>query len=364
MKSTFELSAIDTLFFRDGKPFSMGDETWAESIFPPYPSVFYGMLRGVYFADHLDQLKNANAVNDPTKNLKITTLLPAGNGEIFYPIPADLYAPKGEPPKVVKRLKYHKTPDPQSFISEYELPGFLKATETGKLLDLGGKAFLTLNEFKDYLNDKKNSFSCELVDGYVTKEPKIGIGRDFNTRSATEGKLYRVEMKRFSGDKGELTFIVGLEGLMFKNPKGLARFGAENKSISYLEKKKYSIPPVVDLNVEYFILYLATPAIFGEGAVPFSWFKNYGLDLHAAVIGRTQYIGGFDLKNAEPKPMHKAVPEGSVYYLRSLDPAKRAQIISLLHEGNIYNLAPVGDKYRDRYQKEGYGLTYLGKFSI
>ena len=39
------IKALDTLFFRDGKPFTSGEETWADGTFPPYPSVLYGALR-------------------------------------------------------------------------------------------------------------------------------------------------------------------------------------------------------------------------------------------------------------------------------------------------------------------------------
>ena len=42
---TIQLDALDTLFFKDGKPFSLGEETWADGIFPPPPSVVYGATR-------------------------------------------------------------------------------------------------------------------------------------------------------------------------------------------------------------------------------------------------------------------------------------------------------------------------------
>ena len=40
-----KLQPLDTLFFRDGKPFSRGDESWADGNFPPNPSVIYGAMR-------------------------------------------------------------------------------------------------------------------------------------------------------------------------------------------------------------------------------------------------------------------------------------------------------------------------------
>ena len=40
-----QIEPIDTLFFRDGKPFSMGDQSTAFGIFPPYPSTVFGAIR-------------------------------------------------------------------------------------------------------------------------------------------------------------------------------------------------------------------------------------------------------------------------------------------------------------------------------
>ena len=46
-----QIDPLDTLFFRNGKPFTMGEETWADAVFPPYPSVVYGALRSAYFSN-------------------------------------------------------------------------------------------------------------------------------------------------------------------------------------------------------------------------------------------------------------------------------------------------------------------------
>ena len=81
--STIVLDAFDTLFFRDGKPFFMGDDTWADGIFPPPPSVISGALRTGYFSHHIDKLADAATGLDPTGQLCVTgicyKLLPDNN---------------------------------------------------------------------------------------------------------------------------------------------------------------------------------------------------------------------------------------------------------------------------------------------
>ena len=49
-----ELQPLDTLFFRDGKPFNKGEENWADAIFPPFPATIYGALRTAYFNEHIE----------------------------------------------------------------------------------------------------------------------------------------------------------------------------------------------------------------------------------------------------------------------------------------------------------------------
>ncbi|HXH40882.1 MAG TPA: type III-B CRISPR module-associated Cmr3 family protein, partial [Thermoanaerobaculia bacterium] len=41
----YRLVPEDVLFFRDGKPSSIGDDHYLRSIFPPYPSTLYGLVR-------------------------------------------------------------------------------------------------------------------------------------------------------------------------------------------------------------------------------------------------------------------------------------------------------------------------------
>ena len=48
------LQANDTFFFRDGRPFTKGDQSEGYSIFPPLPSTILGALRTAYIAEYGD----------------------------------------------------------------------------------------------------------------------------------------------------------------------------------------------------------------------------------------------------------------------------------------------------------------------
>jgi len=87
---------LDTFFFRDGKPFSRGQETWADGIFPPSPSILYGALRAIYFSEYPDEFNKANTPDDPTLNLKIKGIF-LGMGKLIYlPVPADFVIAKAK----------------------------------------------------------------------------------------------------------------------------------------------------------------------------------------------------------------------------------------------------------------------------
>ena len=92
-----KIRPLDTLFFRTGKPFTMGEDTWAESLFPPYPSTLYGAIRSflIFQREGLKAFINGKYKDDigtPDKKgfLKIKGPLLSKNSELFFPAPLDL----------------------------------------------------------------------------------------------------------------------------------------------------------------------------------------------------------------------------------------------------------------------------------
>ena len=55
----------DVLLFRDGKPFSAGDDHAARSIFPPSPRTFQGAVRAAILSRHgFDMAKASSIIGD------------------------------------------------------------------------------------------------------------------------------------------------------------------------------------------------------------------------------------------------------------------------------------------------------------
>lgn len=353
-----KLDPLDTLFFRDGKPFSMGEETWGNCIFPPSPSVIYGALRTAYFSNHIDLLEKANTENDPTSNLVIKGIYLLDNLEnnniLYLPLPLDLVQKKDVEPEfenAVHLLSLVELKLKSSCLTSYVLKGNqgVEAVDDGLI---SGKLL------KEYLSCSGKNFSILRLSSRVITEPKIGIGLSGETHTADESKIYRVGMKRLKN----LSLLVEFEGMSIPE-KGLLKLGGEGKAASY-EKISDQLTACdlpedyFDKNIEKFKLYLSTPAIFHQGWLP-SWidmnslegkYKNSKFKLLTASIGKYQNLGGFDLKQKKPKSMWKVTPAGSVYYFKIIE-GNFKEIFSLFNRQSI----------SEENAKQGFGITFVGK---
>ncbi|KLO23498.1 type III-B CRISPR module-associated protein Cmr3 [Marinitoga sp. 1155] len=347
-----EIEPLDTLFFKDGKPFSMGEETWAEGIFPPYPSTIYGALRSAYFANNINELNKAKEKDDPTKDLKIKGIYLKLDDDICFPVPLDCVKDKDKDITYTLKLKTKN-----NIISSY--PKYLNFLLTAnEKVENVSQVFFSDIDFEKYLNGFDEFFYSELKN-YLFNEPKIGITRSKDTLSTEEGKIYRVDMYRTKN----LKLVVDFENLEIPQ-FGFLKLGGESKSARYKNiNKEISVEPAkFNKYDKCFKLVLTTPAIFKEnGWIP-TWIDKDTLEgvigglkvkLISASIGKPIVIGGFDIKEKKPKPSYKAVPTGSVYYFKLLE-GNVNDIVNIFHENSISEI----------YSEQGFGICYVGKFNI
>lgn len=347
-----KIDPLDTLFFRDGRPFTMGDDNWAVSIFPPSPGVIYGALRSLYFSWHPKELALAETEADPTSGLQITAFYwrigSGGEGNPYYPMPLDCV-----------RLKHNRR-EPHRFhlltmsllgnlVTNYPFTWLLTSQDeevegpVGYLIDH--------ESLGNYLEGKRATFFGLDMNFYLSRELKVGIGRDAGTRAAEEHRLYRVEMLRLK----DMSLAVDYQGLKLPE-EGFLRLGGEGRAAVYTHVAGATEELPAPAAGRYFKLYLATPAFFKGGWRP-GWINPEGvgnyqglkLKLLTAAVGKPLSIGGFDIKRKQPKPMRKAVPAGSVYYFEILQ-GTMDDAVKVFHGHSI-------SEYRE---KEGFGLAFMG----
>lgn len=317
------IEAIDTLFFKDGKPFDMGEETWADGMFPPSASVLAGALRTVWFGENPDKISLATTVDDPTGGLSIDSIALVVYDDICFHTPLDLVYDKKEKKQqnlVPLKLKENSSPSNSAF-------KYLLAYEGKSKVEPATGGIIDSYNMTNYLNDKIDPINFMQLSDHIVSEPKTGIGREDLTRSADEGKLYRVGMRRpatYRKGEGEkkISIVVEFSGLEIP-AEGLMKLGGEGKIAKYSTFSRDILPkkPVIDPVKEYYIrLILVTPGIFEHGSLPSlesvlpdSAAGRY--EIIAAVTGKPLHVGGFDMQKRHPKPLKKAVPAGSVYYL-------------------------------------------------
>lgn len=344
-----KIDALDTLFFRDGKPFTMGQETWADGIFPPHPSTVYGALRSAYFADHVGELNKANCEDDPTMGLVIKGMFLEIENDLCLPLPLDCVKEKGksENDRETFLLKLKEN----TIVSNMSMPYVLHGQKDIEVKTIH-TAYLDNRAFKKYLDMIMKEFYYMNLSDYVLTEEKIGIARDRHTNIATEGKLYRVDLCRLDN----VSIIIDFEGLDLPG-EGFLKLGGEGKVVAY--KQLQNLPDFKpNLEGNWFKLYLLTPSIFKGGWLP-GWidtktlegtYKGLRLKLLSAVVGRHISIGGFDIKKGRPKPMRRAVPAGSVYYFELLK-GELDDVTNLMHYKSI-----------SEYDAEqGFGVSFVGR---
>ena len=350
MSQIIEIEALDTLFFRDGKPFTMGQDTVGRSIFPPYPSTLYGAIRSAYLANNLSDLDRINAAEDTSKNLKITGIFLNMSGNTAVPVPLDLVKEKNKENALAYLLSSTNRPK-GSFDSNTNL-GIEERLSFDKNLtiDSPDEAYVTATGLRSYM---RGNDTVSIVDTSekIRKETKVGIGRSNATRATEEGNLYRIQMNRLEN----ISLIVAFEGISLAKT-GILRIGGEGKVAFYRTRSEDGFEPIRNRPIEgtNFKLVLLTPAIFKDGWKPFQ--QNPDLEVTNAAVGKPNWIGGFDVNKQEPKTMRKAVPAGSVFYIK----ATTSDAINQLKAKTS-----ICDNFDDHsnYINQGFGLFFLAKVS-
>lgn len=370
-----KINPLDTLFFRDGKPFSMGDDNWADSLFPPSPSVTYGAIRTLFLGNTNFALTDKKTLEDATQHLAIKGIYLQIGRQFFLPAPADFAIEKVEQGDPKKAILQPRTAAYAGIVSNKPLP---QITFPDFIVDNDkSKGLFSLTDLEDYLQGKPDKIDPKR--DYYVSEPKIGIGRDNATFATDEGKLYRVDMKRLSpkitADNKDAYFqfhkyaqiAVELDTEIDHNWLHFTKLGADTKLAHFAVEpnatQSSKIPcPLTPADTQ-FKLYLATHAIFDQGWLPGcidpqnNYIGTFGNDKHSVTLqltgmalGKPQSIGGFDLKEQQPKTMYRTVPAGSVYYFQLVNGTIEA-VKELFH----------GKSISDQLSHEGYGVTFVGK---
>lgn len=412
----YKITPLDTLFFRDGRPFVAGEGTDAFSLFPPSPFTVQGLIRSQLLAKgckagwsqyktgcgtcglanqcdvkdavgSLDQKYDSKLrIRGPWIFVKYKDSNKSEKETVLFPCPADLVGLSDDLKTVRTSNKgtfITETLSPSLDVGDCNLPGKLRRLVPSKNWE--GKEFegvggwLSWEVFKGYL--RGNSPQLTVKETWwrpsdlweIELRPGLEVKDDRN--HAEEGRLYFARHVRLDHLDPKVEMLVDLANLgptaSTWNNFPITPFGGERRSVA-LEKSSLAFSwSSIDSQVEAKIknslkvkLVLTQMAWFEEGWRRKTWnpdttageFNGANCTWLAAKMERPQTIGGWNLASGEQKPIRRFVPTGSVYYLSNPD---KLDLI-LDGWGSCITETPDEDKNPINYKALGLGQVFLG----
>lgn len=351
-----QLDPLDTLFFRDGRPFSMGEETYAEGLFPPAPATVLGALRSLWISSQLDQpgATLEDLARESLLKLNLDYFGLGIAGKPVFPAPFDLFFPKKDAP-----AKPMETIGKEAFISSCppEVTHLFRGDVEEKTESIAGQ-LLDETAMNQYLEGgTAKDFETLPLKNFVKKEHKIGIGRKDGQNLTEEGLLFRLIANRLENKDGErLEFLVDVQGFdlpNFENSKtAVLPLGGERRSVM-AKIAVFQLPTTASkITGKLFKIWLLTPAPL-DNWYPAELLEKYkGLKLVASAVGKPVAVGGWDVAKKQPKPMRRAIPAGSVFLFEATDEAQANQISEDLHGKSLCQFAD---------ERDGFGLCFIAQ---
>lgn len=332
---TFE--ALDTLMFRDGRPFNQSDAgaSRAVSVFPPYPPTVVGAIRAALWKQAGGDWNSEKFGTGTDWQDSQTTLGPLAFGapllfrsvadkkkrslEPFFPVP--LHLVEGRDPVRTEKPAAEKTPT------------FLAPSDSGMPCDLGRSVRLplpqlALEEVKP-IEDRWVSLSgmkailsnnCPKPEHFIKcsalwqVEQRVGIGISEETRTTDDGRLYMASHIRMA-DGVRLGLNVSGSDPIKPTLQALA---GEHRMALVSAEQITTLPETPDpkrLNKNRYCVVQISPLLLNAMPDPGGKLGDLPGTLVSACLGKMQSIGGWDSVRCKPIPLRRAIPAGSVWFM-------------------------------------------------
>lgn len=206
---------------------------------------------------------------------------------------------------------------------------------------------------------------CFTPEGHEGPTPEIRthVSLDPEKGTVREGALFQtsgLEFARKAGSLRRLALVLWPEDGV--EVEGVHPLGGERR-LAFWRKGGPGVPGVPSSLAEALVqtraarVVLLTPGFFGGAYLPEGG-AIAGARVEAALVGRAVAVSGWDLAQGKPKPSRRAVPAGSVYFVRLPQAWDNDQVRKWLEGVWFQNLSDLPQDRRD-----GYGLAVVGVWS-
>lgn len=337
------LEQHDVWLFRDGRPFTAGEDIRARSLFPPTPFTVQGAIRArVLFSSSVSPADYAGPNPSPkAQDLRRRIGVPGQDygqlrlqgpllarrendaWKLFFPLPADVVKVSGSCYAVMSPLKSDALPV-QSNMPDGLLSLWIRTIErVGE-----ERGWVSEGDLRRYLQGLAPEKVYNESD-FVVREHRFGIALEQGKRTAREAHLYLAEFVRLKDDVALWVRVEGIQPADLGSERGVLQLGGEARAAHYSVHEACALdwmPSPEKALPERFKVVLLTPAWFAEGWRPeggdWSKFFKGKVRLVSAAVPRYQPIGGAYVddqrrKGAFQKPMRRFVPAGAVYFFEA-----------------------------------------------
>jgi CRISPR-associated protein Cmr3 len=321
------LDALDTLFFRDSRPF---DAATRASGGLPQPQTLAGALRTALLARTGFQFAKFSKLRKDNPHLLREALLQAGasqaivEGKFRGPwlglAPNDnQVTPLIPMPETLKRGK-----DGGWSVAKpiNTIPGWHDDNQLHPLWrdrEADAKAdpeLLTFQGLVEFLRSGKHPAESDCVkrEELFGFDHRVGIAVNWDTLTSADGQLYVISLLAMRAKFGSQNVCLYAEvsgelGSQFDEPL-VVPFGGEGKYVQVTKVSAQEWPTTIGPNS---VWYLATPTFFPPTGRPLPMPKNG--TLISAASGSGIPISGWDVARNGPRATRFAVPAGAVYFV-------------------------------------------------
>lgn len=346
MTISWQFNAMDNLFFRDSRPMTAGESAWIESVFPPTGRTLQGAIRTAIIdyqnIDYKDfskdpQLQKEIGDSNSMGQLDLTGPWIIKQDKLYYPVPLDLVKNKqNEYALLIPSIEPIKSDLGNTYLPSIKGQGY-KTIENHFISEQALQNLLEGKIPKGLKNEIIQCVATSIDDtALADREPKVGLARNNQSRTAREGMLFAIAPIR---PRENIRISINIDGLIKdKHPTEsfLQRLGGEGK-LSHINIQQATLLPQENIQkkedeIRFKVIFTTNALMPTKGWLPEGFIQvtderkaeywqgelnNIAIDIITACIGKPFKQGGWDHINHQARPLLSYVPAGSVYFCKA-----------------------------------------------